>query len=220
MRCWSSARNLRREAPVLAHRVRKAAKRGAKIAFLNPARFDYLFPVAAYLESPPAQPARGSRGHLLGLPRWRRARRSTWPRWSPARRPTSAIARLRPRSSPGRSAPSGSARSRCAIRRTPTCAPWPPASPPPRAPRSASLAEGGNAAGAYLAGAVPHREPAGIKSATAGKNAREMLAQPQKAYLLFGGVEPWADALGRRGAEGARRRRLRRGRHAVRRRAR
>jgi len=41
--------NLRREAPVLAHRVRKAAKRGAKISFLNPARFDYLFPVAAYL---------------------------------------------------------------------------------------------------------------------------------------------------------------------------
>ena len=47
--------NLRREAPVLAHRVRKAAKRGAKVAFLNPARFDYLFPVAAYLESPPAK---------------------------------------------------------------------------------------------------------------------------------------------------------------------
>ena len=47
--------NLRREAPVLAHRVRKAAKRGAKIAFLNPTRFDYLFPVAAYLESAPAK---------------------------------------------------------------------------------------------------------------------------------------------------------------------
>ena len=47
--------NLRREAPVLAHRVRKAAKRGAKISFLNPTRFDYLFPVAAYLESPPAR---------------------------------------------------------------------------------------------------------------------------------------------------------------------
>src|SRR3954470_11428193 len=47
--------NLRREAPVLAHRVRKAATRGAKVAFLNPARYDYLFPVAAYLESAPAK---------------------------------------------------------------------------------------------------------------------------------------------------------------------
>ena len=50
------------------------------------------------------------------------------------------------------------------------------------------LAEGGNAAGAYLAGAVPHREAAGIKSAVTGKNAREMLAQPHKAYLLSGGI--------------------------------
>jgi NADH-quinone oxidoreductase subunit G len=58
------------------------------------------------------------------------------------------------------------------------------------------LTEGGNSAGAYLAGCVPHREPAGIKSAVSGKNARELLTQAQKSYLLFGGTEPWADALG------------------------
>ena len=40
---------------MLAHRVRKAAQRGAKVAFLNPARFDYLFPVAVDVVSPPAQ---------------------------------------------------------------------------------------------------------------------------------------------------------------------
>jgi hypothetical protein len=39
---------LRQEMPMLAHRVRKAAIGGrAKIGFLNPRRFDYLFPVAA-----------------------------------------------------------------------------------------------------------------------------------------------------------------------------
>ncbi len=43
--------NIRREAPMLAHRVRKAARRGAKVSFLNPAKFDYLFPVAAYFEA-------------------------------------------------------------------------------------------------------------------------------------------------------------------------
>jgi len=59
-----------------------------------------------------------------------------------------------------------------------------------------TLSEGGNAAGAYLAGAVPHREPGNIKSAAPGRNAREMLTSSQKAYLLFGGTEPWADALG------------------------
>src|SRR6267378_2510547 len=47
--------NLRREVPILAHRVRKAARRGAKIAMLNPGRFEYLFPVAVSLPSAPAR---------------------------------------------------------------------------------------------------------------------------------------------------------------------
>ncbi|MGH8205835.1 MAG: NADH-quinone oxidoreductase subunit NuoG, partial [Steroidobacteraceae bacterium] len=38
--------NLRHEVPIIAHRVRKAALRGAQISFLAPARFEYLFPVA------------------------------------------------------------------------------------------------------------------------------------------------------------------------------
>src|SRR4029077_6453589 len=45
--------NLRREAPLLAHRVRKAAKRGAQINFLNPAQFPYLFPVHSYRVAAP-----------------------------------------------------------------------------------------------------------------------------------------------------------------------
>ncbi len=41
--------NLRHEMPLLAHRLRKAVvTRGAKVAFLNPRRFEYMFPVAAY----------------------------------------------------------------------------------------------------------------------------------------------------------------------------
>ncbi|MGH8286015.1 MAG: molybdopterin-dependent oxidoreductase, partial [Steroidobacteraceae bacterium] len=57
------------------------------------------------------------------------------------------------------------------------------------------LAEGANAAGAYLAGAVPHREAGSESVADPGLSAREMLAKPLKAYVLYG-VEPWADALG------------------------
>jgi NADH-quinone oxidoreductase subunit G len=63
------------------------------------------------------------------------------------------------------------------------------------------LAEGGNAAGAYLAGAVPHREAGGKAVQAPGLAATEMLRRSLKAYLLFGGVEPWVDALD---AEGAR----------------
>src|ERR1700742_3720871 len=46
--------HLRREVPVLAHRVRKAARQGTKVAMLNPSRFDYKFPLTAYLLSAPA----------------------------------------------------------------------------------------------------------------------------------------------------------------------
>src|SRR5262245_13866461 len=47
--------SLRREAPILAHRLRKAARRGTQVSFVNPARFDYRFPVSHYLEVPAAE---------------------------------------------------------------------------------------------------------------------------------------------------------------------
>jgi NADH-quinone oxidoreductase subunit G len=57
------------------------------------------------------------------------------------------------------------------------------------------LAEGGNAAGAYLAGAIPHREAGAKPVAQPGLSARAMLENPLRAYLLFGGLEPSIDAL-------------------------
>jgi NADH-quinone oxidoreductase subunit G len=187
--------NLRREAPVLAHRVRKAAKRGAKIAFLNPARFDYLFPVAAYLESVPGKQLADLAAiysacldgaappkHLATLVGGAQAnvahkaiasalksgaKRAIW---------LGALAIRHPGYADLRAVAAAIASATGATLGT--------------------LAEGGNAAGAYLAGAVPHREPGGIASAAAGKTARDMLTAAQKAYLLFGGVEPWADGMG------------------------
>jgi NADH-quinone oxidoreductase subunit G len=175
--------------------VRKAAKRGAKIAFLNPSRFDYLFPVAAYLESSPAAQLADLAGiyaaalegatpakHLAGLVSGAQvntahraiagalkagSKRAIW---------LGALALRHPAYADLRAVAAGLAAATGAT--------------------LGLLAEGGNAAGAYLAGAVPHRDPAGIKSATAGKSARDMLSDGHKAYLLFGGVEPWADGLG------------------------
>jgi len=57
--------NLRREAPILAHRVRKAAKHGARVAMLNPTRFPYLFPLAGYLACTPGAMV-GELAALLG----------------------------------------------------------------------------------------------------------------------------------------------------------
>jgi len=55
------------------------------------------------------------------------------------------------------------------------------------------LTEGPNGAGAYLAGAVPHREPGGVAAAVPGLSARAMLEAPLKAYVLLGGIDPAAD---------------------------
>src|SRR5690606_37330978 len=42
---------LRSEMPMLAHRVRKAALSGGRVGFINPVRYEYLFPVQAYVET-------------------------------------------------------------------------------------------------------------------------------------------------------------------------
>ena len=51
------------------------------------------------------------------------------------------------------------------------------------------LAESANTVGAWLAGAVPHREEVGKVSKSTGKNAVEMMMNPSKVYLLLD-VEP------------------------------
>src|SRR5690606_8577427 len=41
--------NLRMEVPIIAHRVRKAARKGASVAFVNPVQYEYYFKPAAYV---------------------------------------------------------------------------------------------------------------------------------------------------------------------------
>jgi NADH-quinone oxidoreductase subunit G len=185
--------NLRREVPLLAHRVRKAARRGAKVAFLNPARFDYLFPVAAYLESSPAQQladlaviygaaldgaaAPAHLATLVGSAQVNTAHRAIAAALKSGQKRAIWLGALALRH-----AGYADLRAVAAALAAATGA------------ALGTLAEGGNAAGAYLAGAVPHRDAGGTRAANPGKNARELLAGAQRAYLLFGGIEPWADA--------------------------
>jgi len=55
---------LRREAPILAHRVRKAALGGARVGFVNPAAFEWRFPVAAEILAPAGAQAEALAGVL------------------------------------------------------------------------------------------------------------------------------------------------------------
>jgi NADH-quinone oxidoreductase subunit G len=188
--------NLRREVPVLAHRIRKAARSGAQIAMLNPARFDYKFPVAAYLPSAPAKQVADLAAILSAaaqtagkaVPEYLAASVRDAKVEDSHRAVAAALAH-------------GDKRAvwlgALAIRH--------PAFADLRALAAALaeitgasfgvLAEGGNAAGAYLAGAVPHREAGGKVIETPGLSAAAMLERPLKAYVLFGGVEPWVDVM-------------------------
>ena len=188
--------NLRREAPILAHRVRKAARHGAKVAMLNPARFPYLFPLAGYLSCTPGAmvselaallgaaaeaTGQGVPEHLATVVRAASvtdahrgavqalltgARRAVWLGALAGRHP--AFADLRALAAAlARLTGAGFGR----------------------------ISEGANAAGAYIAGAVPHRAAGGEPLDTPGLAAREMWAKPLRAYVLLGGVEPGIDTL-------------------------
>jgi NADH-quinone oxidoreductase subunit G len=188
--------HLRREAPILAHRLRKAARRGAQVSFLNPARFSYLFPVKCYLTAAASElvgslaavlaaaaqaTGKSVPGHLAcivdaaSVGDEHRAiaqsllagqKRAVW---------LGALA--------GRHARFADLRSLAATLAAVTGA------------RLGRIGEGGNAAGAYLAGAIPHREAGTAAVATPGLNAREMLTRTLRAYLMVGGIEPSVDAL-------------------------
>jgi NADH-quinone oxidoreductase subunit G len=188
--------NLRREAPMLAHRVRKAARGGAQVSFVNPARFPYLFRVQAYRTCTPAdfvdelagilaaaaqlsgKPVPAHLGHAVGRATVQEEhrlvaqalmtgeRRAVWLGALAARHARFADVRAL---AAGLATLTGAALGR--------------------------IAEGGNAAGAYLAGAVPHREAGGGSVPSPGLNVREMLKNPLRAYLLLGGIEPTIDAL-------------------------
>ena len=194
--------NLRREAPILAHRVRKAARRGAKVALLNPASFRYHFPVAACLESPPADQV----ADLAAILRVAAEAAGAGVPAHLAQVVGSAKVNEQHRAAAAALAASeadGSSGGRRAVwlgalaLRHPFFADLRALAAALAQATGASLgvlAEGANAAGAHLAGAVPHREAGGKPVSSPGLSAADMLARPLKSYLLVGGVEPWVDA--------------------------
>ncbi|HEY6516934.1 MAG TPA: NADH-quinone oxidoreductase subunit NuoG [Steroidobacteraceae bacterium] len=189
--------NLRREAPILAHRVRKAARRGAKVALLNPAVFRYYFPVTAYVESAPATQVAALAAVL------RAAAEAAGATIPPHLSQVTAAARISEQHRAVAAAlASGDKRAiwlGALALRHPCFADLRALAAALAQVTGASLgvlAEGANAAGAHLAGAVPHREAGGKPVSTTGLSAADMLARPLAAYLLLGGIEPWIDSPG------------------------
>jgi NADH-quinone oxidoreductase subunit G len=185
--------HLRHELPILAHRVRKAALRGARVSLINPAHFDYLFPVANYVVTPPSLEVAQLAAVLLAV-------------LDGAAAPPELAALLESvqvgeeHRAIAATLRSGSRRAIWLGALSLRSSRYSELRALARALAAAcdasvgELAEGGNAAGACLAGVLPHRTAGGVARAAPGRHARSMLESPLDAYLLLN-TEPWADAV-------------------------
>ncbi len=182
--------NLRSEAPLIAHRIRKAAMAGAKVSFVNPKKYEYLFPIASYLASNGA----GMVDHLASLiaavggavpdnvkTLVSHAQPNDHHRALAVQLKTGDKRLLLLGDIAQRDGDFSTLRALAATLAEITGA------------QLGYLPEGANAAGASLAGVLPHRSIGGNKSSSTGLNVAEMLGERLKAYVLVGAMEPGKD---------------------------
>jgi NADH-quinone oxidoreductase subunit G len=188
--------DLRHEMPMLAHRLRKAAvKGGAQVAFLNPRHFEFMFPVAGYIA------AENLVGELCALVQAAAAAAG-----KPVPAGVAAVAVTDAHRSVVGALTHGTRRAVLLgnlAQRHPAYAQLKALSTLLADLCGASLGcltEGANSAGAYLAGAVPHRAPGGTPARSTGLSARAMMDSPLKVYVLLGGIDPANDLAGNLGA--------------------
>ena len=159
--------NLRNEAPIIAHRVRKAALAGASVSFANASRYEYFFDIDHYL----------SGAGLIEL----LAEDSVRPVAEALQKVENSLVLLG--NIAHRHEGYAAVRALAADLASSTNSTF------------GVLSPGANSAGAHLAGLLPHRTQGGQPRDAAGANAASMLDQALDAVILCN-VEPDADLLG------------------------
>jgi NADH-quinone oxidoreductase subunit G len=157
--------NLRKEVPLLAHRVRKAALSGARVHLLNPVHYDFRFPVAGHHVD--TDLVSGLTGLVGGSDV-----ASTLASGERAAILMGQIALRHPRFAELRQLAGDLAGQTGAS--------------------LGYLPEGANAAGLHLAGALPHRGPGGRPTDIQGAHVADLLGNPPTTLVLFG-IEPEHD---------------------------
>ena len=181
--------NIRNEAPIIAHRLRKAALAGARISFVTSREYKYFFDVADYLhgeglvdmlagvlvaaagrKKPPASVAKLCVGVSASATHKRIA--ASLQDADESLVLLGCIA--------GRHAAYSAVRALAVVIADLTGA------------KLGTISEGPNAAGAYLAGVLPHRERGGKERAAIGLDVAAMLDAAMDAIVLVN-IEPDAD---------------------------
>lgn len=186
--------HVRKEQPIVAHRLRKAAMRGAAVMFINAVDYDIHFKVQEKLIVHPADTVAALAGVVKAL--MQRPGAAVIPGlsdWLQAIQPDATQQAMAQHLARAR---------RAAVLLGNTAVMHPQFAVLERlvdalaqlsGARLGYLPEAANSAGAWLAGALPQRGPAGASVDHAGLHARAMLETPLQGYVLMG-VEPEFDA--------------------------
>jgi len=162
--------NLRKEVPLLAHRVRKAALAGAKVSFVDTEAREYLFDVAANVTNDDLVAA--LEGVVNSTDELQQSVVQSLTAAKNARIIVGQIALRHPRFAEIRALAAALAQQTGATLGFAT--------------------EGANAAGLSIAGVLPHREAAGTAAKTTGAHADDIVAKRSRGLVLFG-IEPELD---------------------------
>ena len=181
--------NLRKEAPIIAHRVRKAALAGASVSFVNNDAYEYHFDVEQNIHDG------GLVEQLAGVAAAAAGRKKL------SKPVETLIKGVKPDNAQKRIAKSLADADQAQIllgliagRHQASAAVWVLADAISQFTGAGfgTLSEGANSAGATLAGVLPHRASGGAARKTSGTHAGSMLDESLDAVLLFG-VEPDRD---------------------------
>lgn len=184
--------NIRKDQPLIGHRIRKAAMAGARVGLVNNVDYEFRFPVAAKSIVSPAGMERALAGIVKVL-------------LEGSGGPPADIADLLAVVKPDKPLRAIADLLRQGEKTTVLLGNQAAAHPAAATLRALAgmiaelsgstlgfVSEGANGAGAWLAGAVSHREAGGRAAQQKGLDARAMLENGLKAYVLVG-VEPELD---------------------------
>ena len=170
--------NVRKEQPIINHRLRKASMRGCSILVVNPVDYDFNFNTSANIIVAPSELTSTLTGILNALKGQGNASDEHRLIANKLKESTNGIVLL------GNLATAHPQFStiRAIVGEISKLANV----------KFGFLAESANSAGACLAGVLPHRKPGGAKSDKTGLDAGSMFAEGRKGYILMG-IEPELD---------------------------
>ena len=187
--------NVRKEQPIVAHRLRTAALAGAQLMVINPVDYDFVFPLAAKTIVNPAEMVAALAGIAAAV---FSASGATVPAGL-----KSLVASV-PVTDAGKAMASMLREGKQATLLLGSLAVAHPDFSVLRALAAAIceaaevklgyLPEAADTAGAWLAGAVPHRGPGATSAGVKGIDAQAMLASGMRAFILAG-IDPDRDTL-------------------------